>query len=236
MSTQGPWVIKWNCFKSFNQIDREYESLKNQKGVYLWVYNGQPKRVVYVGTGTGEDGLFRRLCIEKVEMLCGKHYCFKYNPLLDAYEKYLTQDEEKIKKLVIKEEFYYPDSNIEEANNFSTADFLKYQKGISVYIADLREFNHKNKIDDISKTLESQLQIFLLIREKIGYYRKWGFQSWLGKVEKLRKSNFKDDFEALFNYNFQFSIQGIKELTNFSSKESLNAIKQELCKKYNIST
>ncbi len=78
-----PAVIEWRGPFNFNKIEEYYGILRGHKGVYLWIYEGNPKRVVYVGTGTGEDGIFRRLCIEKAELICGKHYCFKGNSDID---------------------------------------------------------------------------------------------------------------------------------------------------------
>jgi len=207
--------IEWKPFGSFSKIESQYSELKSGKGVYLWVYNGQPKRVVYVGTAIGEDGFFGRLCTVRVQMLCRKHYCFKYDPLIDAYEKYLTKNEEEIKKLVEDGEFYYPDSNIVGANNFSTKDFLEYQEGISIYTADLSKPDNGKNIETNSKFLETQIQVFLLGTYNIRYYKRYGFQSWLGKVEKLRKSHFEEDFKELLEYEFEFSLPEIEELNRF---------------------
>jgi len=157
-------TVTWKHFKSFYKIDEEYNELQGKEGVYLWVYNRKFKKVVYVGTGTSTDGLFRRLCTEKAEMLCGKHYCFKYNFKINPYEEYLKKEPEIIKKKVEEKLVYYPDSGIKNAENFSTKDFLEYQNNLSVFTADLTQIAKKNKIDvqDFSKFLETQLQALLL--------------------------------------------------------------------------
>lgn len=227
-----PAVIEWSGPFNFNKIEENYGTLRGQKGVYLWIYEGNPKRVVYVGTGTGEDGIFRRLCIEKAELLCGKHYCFKGDSYLDPYEVYLRKDYSEINELVKKGKFYYPESNIKEAEYFSTEDFLDYLNKLLVYTADLSKLFDMVRIDDVSKTLETQIQTFLLASNDIGYYRKWGFQSWLGKVEKLRKNNFEKDFQKLLDTQFKFSLAEINELKNFSTMESFtDIIKSKLEKK-----
>lgn len=228
-------TVTWKHFESFYKIDEKYSDLNGGEGIYLWVYKGKINKVVYVGTGTGTDGLFRRLCTEKAEMLCGKHYCFKYNFKIDPYEEYLKKEPELIRKKVEEQLFYYPDSGIKNAEEFSTRDFLNYQNNLSIFTADLTEaaenLKDKIKVKELSKILETQIQVYLLGKYDISYYRPWGFQSWLGRVEKLRKTNFKDDFKLLLDFNFAFSISEIPDFNAFETSQSLNAVKEKLRKK-----
>lgn len=127
---------------------------------------------------------------------------------------------------------YHKESDIKEAEYFSTEDFLDSLNKLLVYTADLSKLFDMDRIDDVSKTLETQIQTFLLASNDIGYYRKWGFQSWLGKVEKLRKNNFEKDFQKLLETQFKFSLAEINELNNFSTMKSFtDIIKSKLEKK-----
>lgn len=202
--------VSWEDIGKFASINEKYSELNNKKGVYLWVFNGTPNRIIYIGTGLGKGGLFDRINKERIEMLKKRHYCFRPDTGLDAYKTYLNRSAKEIEELVIEGKFWFPNNNLKEEPTFNKPEIEDFQDKVKIYITDLNQSKFSPIVEN-AKNLETQMQIILLYNYEIKYYKKYGFHSWLGKAEKLSIKNFETKWQELKKFNFIFlnKAQGI---------------------------
>jgi hypothetical protein len=212
----GPY-IKLKDFK---------DELTCKKGVYLWVYNYKPKRIIYIGSATGQEGFYKRLNNELNQINCGHYFIVKSNGG-DPYN-YLINDNipDKSKLLLTYKErrknLWIPGNNGKNIfgddfnsswKNFLREDYLNNL--ISIYILTIANTNEEV---NIIKQLETQLQRFLVIKKRIGYYDpKVPYQSWLGQPSIPIDSNYKfcfnqDSFLEFHDDNLDFDNFDMKKI------------------------
>lgn len=84
------------------------DPLFNKFGVYLWLYHGNPNRVIYVGTACSGLGFKGRNAQPVGEAYYGLGYAFKLENTCDPYD-YLNTSGDKFIELIEQNMFYTPE-------------------------------------------------------------------------------------------------------------------------------
>ncbi|WP_224995502.1 GIY-YIG nuclease family protein [Cesiribacter sp. SM1] len=172
-------------------------------GVYLLVFKGTPKRVIYVGT---TNNFNNRIDKHRRCMLEGKRTIWKADVRKDIYELMSHMDEKNPYKYyasLAKRNLLWATTDINKTT--PTNDLLKKDS----YEENWKDFVHNQYIhaievwaletgysDETNKRIESQIQTALKNRYSIGSHIHNKGMCWLGKIE------YADD---VFNTSFTFS-------------------------------
>lgn len=203
-------------------------SVDSSKGVYLLIFNGNPKRVIYVGT---TNSFSRRMFQHKAAYLNGRRTIWKISNSEDIYE--LMSCQGKSSKLV-RYKYYYSlakkgklwahttlekDTVINDLNplddfenNWKDYTYNFFIKNIEVWTCEMN--------DDLERiiALESKIQKTLKSHFKIWSHIHKDGMSFLGKIE------FLDDLSK-FEYKFlnfpDLDDNTIKLFKNLDTKDSL---------------
>jgi hypothetical protein len=198
----------------FNRILNNRQKLKDKNGLYIWVLHSNLKRIIYIGTATGSEGLYDRLSTELREIKNGLHTIIRLESNdLDPYD-YLRNDilsNEKLNELYKERRSWLWIPNGQNKNIFgdlfdnSWKDYVE-----NIYIKKLLHIYYIELPDTRALNLETQLQLFIKHKENIGYYKASGQgmvleQSWLGKpqiaVNELSEFNFNLNDEIFVKLN-----------------------------------
>lgn len=196
--------IKYVRWEELELLASTYKQ-KPISGVYLFVYKN---RIIYIGESTN---IAYRVKTHKKHMLRGGFSSFKVDDGNDIYSLMSIQSEEEYRELSKKGIVWIP-SNSKDGKywkhnykdvNYNFNDFWfeyinsHYIHNLTVYATEITNENIK-KNEIIRQTLESQLQIALREKFKIGYYTNTPNNSWLGKEEIVNE-------ERRLEYKFNFT-------------------------------
>ncbi len=220
--------VNFKKIGSFNSLDSNEESLSG-KGVYLWVLDSNPKRIIYVGTATGQSGFFKRLNEEREQILRGQHFIIKPDPInSDPYqflrfgENYDKENNELAEYYASKKSFIWIPSarNKNVFNDEFDKGWKEYVE--SEYFNKLIEIYASENIEDNEKIkyLEAQLQFYIKKKFKIGYYKRGRgikkYQSWLGRPEVPINKDLQSKHKFQLNEEVLSIIDNSSNGVNFS--------------------
>lgn len=103
-------TAKWELICNLSEIQSNFSNVLLQKqGVYVWVSNTHPKRIIYVGEVHSEDrSIGQRNCEHISNLLQGSGTIFIMDPNNDPYI-ILSKSIEEIRLLEKENRFHYPD-------------------------------------------------------------------------------------------------------------------------------
>jgi len=186
-------------------VDREY---RNCMGVYLEIFPGIPRRVIYVGTTT-EQGFGTRpgdYWAGKDGYLKMKHYAFKATEHDDIYEQGMrVREGESREEYARRASKMWSDGIIWIPGNTTESELktlwregnwenhiLQYYKNVELWGCIISDLNH-------AKEVESRIQIALGAKERLGYYSTRVRENWLGQQgwrKILRGGNYTSLFSS----------------------------------------
>ncbi len=200
---QKSFILKWEYAGTlFNPISDD--RLLNSKGVYIWVYNSEPKRILYVGACPNIS--FRQTVFtdDTARIKNGKTYMFKMIKDFDPYKEFLTAPMESYPSLVQSDMFWMPDPpkdilpQWKNKTPYWVLDQSKdYMRNISVYVCPMELKDSR----EYSVFLQSQIQFLLKEHFNLTYFISEEFETWLGHLEVLSNPQMKLHF---LDYKFQF--------------------------------
>lgn len=173
-------------------------------GVYLFVHDGPPRRIIYVGTAKRSSGFTRRWCEHLSLSDIGGRTVWRTSEATDVYTLMTAAPGDY--EACCNESLVWMPSN-SKVNGF----FEPYYPGspgyeeawrpwvLSQYLGQVSVWRCSLPSDALSHVLESQIQVSIASRFRIGYYIKSGLQSWLGRVEitdELRRSSVRFDLRT----------------------------------------
>ncbi len=167
-----------------------------EKGVYLFIFNGTPKRIIYTGTAYSDDGFYGRWSEHNKLFKSGGRATFRSSEKSDIYElmKFKNNPEKYYKDLADRK-LLWVNSDKKEGGYFinhytkeiTFKDLWKsYVARIYLTNIELWSCNIENK--EYGEILETKLQVVLGKYYHIGFYDGYA-QNWLGKQEKKGKGN-----------------------------------------------
>lgn len=145
-------------------------------GAYLFVFDGPPRRVVYVGTARVFSD---RLGDHRKAFAAGKRTMWRPGGG-DVY-RLLSAAAKDYEALATAGIVWVPGDKKPGRDHFDTQDWSEWSGDVESYLARLHVWTCVMS-NETALHLESALQITLAERFKLGYYR--GGQSWLGKLER----------------------------------------------------
>lgn len=216
----------WEYHGTLNEINST-----NGIGVYLLIYSGNPKRIIYVGT---TNCFNRRLNEHKDGMLIGQRPIWRVCNTNDIYELISFQGKSENGKYeyyakLAKNNLLWAtttlkkDDKVNELNkkddfelNWKEYTINEYIKNIEIWTCDMRSAE-KRIIQ-----LESQIQRAFKQNYKIGSHIHNRGMCWLGKIELLGN---------IYGYHFSFNTypdldkKAIELLENLTDKNIINYYK-----------
>jgi len=196
-------ILNWNNAGTLNDIKK----IDDQCAVYVFVYSGNPKRIIYVGTSTTQQ---QRWKDERGQLLDGLGTVFRVQENADIYDLMCYKDKgdpiEYYKKLASASPpiLWVPITG-EKINILNREDNydVNWKSYISdFYIKHIEIWYSSVPTKEIAEIVETLLQCRISSKHMIGYYtdkqiRKG--QTWLGQPEVMIKSQgLPDDLSACF--------------------------------------
>lgn len=226
--------FSWDYHGTLNEINST-----NGIGVYLLIYKGNPKRIIYVGT---TNCFNRRMNQHKEGMLLGNRAIWRVDGNKDIYELMSYQGYSENGKYeyyvkLARNNLLWAATNLGKDNivndlyikddftvNWEKYVTNEYIKNIEIWACDMR--GSENRIVQ----LESQIQRAFKSNYKIGSHIHKRGMCWLGKIELLGN---------IFDYTFNFKIcpdlekQSVELLKNLTDKDVINYKKESYLEKKN---
>lgn len=222
----GDDVVDKYCWE-YNGTLKEIDSTNNM-GVYLLIYNGTPKRIIYLGT---TNSFNRRLYEHQEGMLTGKRAVWRTSTDKDIYElmsfegfsengKYKYYAKLSKNNLLwaatnLEKDFIENDLNNRDNYELNWKDYVcnKYIDNIEIWTCKIQESQER------IIQLESQIQRAFKNNYKIGSHIHKNGMCWLGKIELLGN---------IYNYHYEFSTY--PDLDNDSTKLLRNLTDKSIIK------
>lgn len=190
--------MAWENVGLFNDA-ANWQTLNNRRGVYLWIYEGTPHRIIYVGTAgfrkggqTATTTSFKTRFKQNIaDMTNGKTYVIKTDPTSDIYKimSYKPCVNTTTHYLYLQQQgiLWIPGEDGIQGDwerDWQPYVNISYMPKIRLWLT---------QIDDGEEAygLESRLQFLLSIKYSIGYYRPE--RTWLGRIEKPPALNLIDN-------------------------------------------
>lgn len=194
------------------------ENILKGSGIYIWVFNSNCRRVIYVGTVYNDSFENRWKAYKLNNFIKGKHFMFKLIPNIDPYKDYLQTASTKYVFLAEQNLFWIPIDQRDKSPYYDgkIPDWLKeqaedYMKVIDVYVCPMKMSPH------IITILESQIQITFNKKYNLTYWIPRAKQSWLGRIEVKWKNEL---MQNLLKYDFKF--ENVPETLENEDKELLS--------------
>jgi hypothetical protein len=157
-------------------------------GVYLFVHEGPPRRIIYVGTAKQSSGFSRRWCQHLSLFAEGGRTVWRPRDETDVY-KLMTIEPEHCEPYCRDLRIWMPGTG-RQKGFFEPLfpDSPTYEEAwkpwvLSEYLSKVSVWRCTLPCDKLSVILESKIQLGFRSRFDISYYRASGVQSWLGRVE-----------------------------------------------------
>jgi len=177
----------------------------DEKGVYLWVFQGKPHRIIYVGTAgfkKSESVAINTSFAKrwKAGTKEGEYFVFRASKDDDVYKimsRNLRDEKECYRQLQIDGKLWIPGCYDNRPGNWNCwKGNQHFLSNITLWIHPLND-NQGNKV----LLLESNLQWALSQKFKIGYYTRGqgihGDQSWLGHPEVQHTEDWQDQLNII---------------------------------------
>ena len=174
-------------------------------GVYLFIHEGPPRRVVYVGTAQQVSGFTRRWCEHLRLFKTGGRTLWRPKDTTDVYS--LMTLEPPAYEACCRDALVWMPSGKRVHGTYQPYYEISptyedaWQKWVlSAYLPQIAVWRCRLLDGEHALILESQIQLSFRSQFKIGYYRKLGVQSWLGHVhvsDAARRSSLRFAFETL---------------------------------------
>ncbi|MCU7490533.1 MAG: hypothetical protein HF312_02620 [Ignavibacteria bacterium] len=195
------------------------DPLFNKFGVYLWIYIGNPNRIIYVGTACSGLGFRGRTAQHVGNAYFGLGSFFRLVETEDPYTYYKKLGSDFF-ALVHQRQLYSP-AYPHTFGDWERKEINDFLSKVELWVCPV-ENNENFKTKEVAKYLETQIQYVLKKAFKLTYGEcDKSNNSWLGKMEHLYKTD-------LIDYKFYFSnfpnldtheISLLKNLTDYIDKD-----------------
>ena len=162
--------LKWDCFCRGEELDTNKDFLKNHGGIYVWIFNGKPPRVAYIGE-TGN--YFKRFAKDHFSnILSGRWSTYKV-PKEQDFIKFLCKNViKKTYKDIKDERKYYRTYNL-DAKEFKFKDHFFDKDYLSMH----REFLFNLRftfasIPEEHKEMRKDIEAALIIKIRETYAKE----------------------------------------------------------------
>jgi hypothetical protein len=172
-----------------------------KKGVYIHVFPGNPPRIIYVGTATGQRGFHGRFLNEVSEYFSGLGFVFRVSTDEDIYDSGMRLGKgETLESYIDKTirpggsirgsmNIWVPDESTPSHNFFVREDTdLWHNEGWNDFVSKEHlgvEMFGLELPESEAKMVETRLQIAIGKRFDIGFYKLCD-QNWLGQQQKRK--------------------------------------------------
>lgn len=191
-----------------------------EKGVYMFVFEGNPSRIVYVGTCFHKNGFNHRWKEHHDSFKCGQRTVWRISDKEDIYKLMSNHNhvEEYYKNLALNYQLWVPNSDSNKDVNFLNSYdlfFLNWKMYVEkFYLSKLKIWSCSIDLEENAKILETQIQRIFGKRFQIGYYDNYN-QNWLGKQEI-------NDIEKISSIQFGFNKYPILDDDSIKCLQNLN--------------
>jgi hypothetical protein len=187
--------LTWENSGTLGSLKTSFES-----GVYVFVFSGQVKRLIYTGTA---KSFSNRWCSHLNEYQIGGRTIWRPDPDEDIYDL-MSAPYEKYKDLTRDYKAWLPSGKKNAGYYtplFAGPDFKDFvaRYPLEEYLTNMSVWVCKIEKEQLQKILESKIQKAFGLKFDLKYYTKRVPQNWLGKIE------IQDD-KILSGYNFHFDV------------------------------
>jgi hypothetical protein len=174
-------------------------------GVYLFIHDGSPRRIIYVGTAKQSSGFTPRWCKHLSLFACGGRTVWRPSEETDVYTLMKLAPEEQMR--CCRDGLVWMPGSLTPTGFYSplvegATDYKDHWREwvLTEYLDKISVWRCRIEDDHLAQILESKIQLAFKSKFGISYYRSSGSQSWLGRVEvtdRARLSSVQFEFAAL---------------------------------------